>query len=96
MTFNELCGYLCETISLIEDSIMSYQWTISPADKDTVYRIHADAINRFSGAADVEHDLVTLMLICEAFRDDDACLVDILDSDCLALIRSIRSTNCVA
>ena len=94
MSIKEMCASLCETVSLLEDAIKQYSICLAPKQETQLTKIHDMLLSDiFEYPEDViECRIITLMLIGEVVReaDVDACLVNILDSECLQLIQLLR------
>lgn len=94
MSIKKMCASLCETVSLLEDAIKQYSICLAPKQEIQLTKIHDMLLNDTSEYPEdvVERRIITLMLIGEVVRDADVdtCLVNILDSECLQLIKFLR------
>lgn len=83
-----LCGAICETVSLIE-GIMAEDDSMT-TELQQMKKLH-DIVLNCDKVNDVEEwQLVSIMILGEKARNIDACLTDILNSECLELIEYIR------
>lgn len=84
----ELCGAICETMSLVED-VMAEEYNMGDELQYTKY-LHS-VIFDCRRVNDVEEwQLVSIMILGEKVRNIDAALPNILNSECLDLIKYIR------
>ena len=84
----ELCGVICETMSLVED-VMAEEHNMGEELQYLKY-LHS-VIFDCHRVNDVEEwQLVSIMILGEKVRNIDAALPNILNSECLDLIKYIR------